>query len=235
MPMAVALVASAVISGVAARNASKKAAKGAQAGVDAQYAAIESRERMFDETREDLAPYRALGGEASARVRSEFLGINPDGSANPAPDRSEFYKSPGYQFRLDEGLRGVENSAAASRLQLSGRTVKELNRYASDYASKEYGGYIDRLFGLTTLGANAAAQTGTIGAKYAEIDQQGYNSISAGYKAQGDALAAGEIGKGRAIGQAFSGISGGYETYKANAAVSSGVGPRSGPSGSSYG
>ena len=70
---------------------------------------------------------------------------------------------PGYQFRLSEGMKGIENSAAAGGMPLSGRTLKGLGRYAQDYASGEFQNAYNRrqqgisnLYNLATMGQNAA-------------------------------------------------------------------------------
>lgn len=60
----------------------------------------------------------------------------------------EFEQSPGYQFRLNEGLKGLERFAAAGGSLNSGATLKAMNRYAQDYASGEYGQEFGRLASL---------------------------------------------------------------------------------------
>lgn len=59
--------------------------------------------------------------------------------------------TPGYQFRLDEGTKARERSAAARGMLFSGPTMKGLDRYAQDYASAEW----DQLF--NQLGGGGAA------------------------------------------------------------------------------
>jgi hypothetical protein len=51
---------------------------------------------------------------------------------------ADFEADPGYQYRLDQGNRGVENSAAARGSQLSGATLKALSRFNQNEASGEY-------------------------------------------------------------------------------------------------
>jgi hypothetical protein len=41
----------------------------------------------------------------------------------------QMMEDPGYQFRLEEGLKGVEASGAAKGMQLSGRTLKGIGRF----------------------------------------------------------------------------------------------------------
>ena len=45
---------------------------------------------------------------------------------------------PSYQFRLDEGLKALERSAAARGTLLTGGAAKAMQRYAQDVASTEY-------------------------------------------------------------------------------------------------
>ncbi len=46
---------------------------------------------------------------------------------------------PGYQFRLSEGLKGIERSAAAKGTLLTGGTLKALTGYATGMANQGYG------------------------------------------------------------------------------------------------
>jgi len=69
--------------------------------------------------------------------------------------------SPGYQFRMGEGLKALERSAAARGTLLTGGTLKGLTRFGQDFASNEYGQRANQLSNLANVGANAAGmQTG---------------------------------------------------------------------------
>lgn len=79
-----------------------------------------------------------------------------------SPDMSAFFKSPDYQFNVDEGQQAIDRSAAARGGLLSGGAVKAGERYASGLASREYSSFVDRLMqqaglGTTGIGASAAA------------------------------------------------------------------------------
>lgn len=50
-----------------------------------------------------------------------------------------FQQDPSYQFRKQQGMDGIQSSAAAGGGLLSGAVLKSLNRYNSDLASQEYG------------------------------------------------------------------------------------------------
>lgn len=55
---------------------------------------------------------------------------------------SDFEADPGYQYRLEQGGRAVENSAASRGMQLSGATLKALARFGQNEGAAEY----DRAF-----------------------------------------------------------------------------------------
>lgn len=72
-------------------------------------------------------------------------------------DKFKFKKEPGYNFRLSEGLKAVENSAAARGTLKSGRTMKELERYGQGFASNEFNNAYGRYFQDTTRDFNKHA------------------------------------------------------------------------------
>jgi hypothetical protein len=93
-------------------------------------------EKMYNQTRADQEPWRqagikALGGMQDADYMRDF-------------GAGDFTKDPGYDFRLSQGMKGVENSAAARGGLLSGRTAKALNEYGQNFASNEYNNAYNR-------------------------------------------------------------------------------------------
>ena len=50
----------------------------------------------------------------------------------------QFTQDPGYAFRLSEGMKGLERTAAARGGLLSGSTLKAAQRFGQDLASQEY-------------------------------------------------------------------------------------------------
>lgn len=83
------------------------------------------------------------------------------------PDRSAFFESPGYQFRRDEGTRGLERSAAARGGAFSGNALRALADFNSGLASQEFGNYVNQLSGFAGLGQTATAGTAAAGADHA--------------------------------------------------------------------
>lgn len=164
-------------------SAAKKAAR---AQVDAAEAQARIQKKMYDTTRGDLAPYRDAGTNALAGINFELgLGARPTNYAG-------FTATPGYEFRLDQGMKALDRSAAARGGLFSGETGKAALNFGQGLASEEYGNYFNRLMGLTTQGQNAAAMTGTAAQSYA-------NGASNAFANMGNAQAAGAIGVGNAF------------------------------------
>lgn len=88
---------------------------------------------------------------AEAQKAAGQAGRYADVDANTALENY----SPGYRFRLDEGNKALDRRQAAGSSRLGGRAVKEAVRYNSDYASNEWGNYLNRIFNLAGYGSNA--------------------------------------------------------------------------------
>jgi len=142
----------------------------------------------------DLAEYNALvGSKDYGRYASAEFGMD------------KFTADPGYAFRMSEGMKGLERSAAARGGLLSGSTLKGVQRYGQDLASQEYQNAFNRyqtartntlnpfasLAGVAQSSANTlTGAAGTLGG------QIGSNIIGAG-----NAMAAGQVGSANAIAQ----------------------------------
>ncbi len=149
-------------------------------------AATQASERLQAQTalaREDLNPWRSSGEKANNKLM-DMLGLN-GGSYNYASE------DPGYAFRLAEGQKQVDNSAAARGSTLSGGALKALQKYGQGMASQEFQNSYNRLSGMSTQGQNAAAGQGSASMQFGA--QQGANT-----RAAGDAYAAGSLGESNA-------------------------------------
>jgi hypothetical protein len=68
-----------------------------------------------------------------------------EGGANfQAPTDVTQQNDPGWQFRMKEGLKAIERSAASKGTLLTGGTLKDLNNWAQNTASNEYGNVYNR-------------------------------------------------------------------------------------------
>lgn len=207
-------VANSVLGYKSASNATK-----AQAGAAA--AANATQRYMYDQTREDTAPFRDNGLAASNRL-TEMLGLK--GGDNPllrtftANDMNAdpVYQS-GLQFGLNEGTKGINRMEAAQGSMLSGATLKALTRFGNDYgstkAAEAYNRFTNnqanqynRLAGLAGSGQTANAQIGAAGQNMA-------NNISENQIGIGNARASGYIAQSNAI---QNGINGALSAYRNN-------------------
>jgi hypothetical protein len=78
-----------------------------------------------------------------------------------------FTASPDYQFRFDQGIKGIDAGATARGMLDSGATRKAELKYAGNLASGEFNNYADRLMGLARVGQSAANNTSSAGQDYA--------------------------------------------------------------------
>lgn len=166
-----------ILGGVLGGKGAKKAAK---AEVQMGREALALQEKMFEEGRSDLAPWREAGGKA---IGQGF------GMLQPGYD---YKTSPGFQFRLDEGLRGVENSAAAKGLLQSGGTLKGIDRYAEGLAASDFNDQFNRVMSVASGGQQAATSGANLGQNYANASSNIMGNI-------GQAKASGYAGQNAAI------------------------------------
>lgn len=82
-------------------------------------------------------------------------------------DFSGFYESPGYQFRMREGMNALTGNAATRGALQSGATQKALQRYGQDYASNEFGQYMNQLFNVAGMGQTSTGQNNALSSNYA--------------------------------------------------------------------
>lgn len=104
---------------------------------------LAAQREMFDIGQANLAPYRQ-GGNVAQNQLMQMLGIGGDTKAanygKYARDfgMSDFTTDPGYQFRLDQGIKALNASAASRGGALSGANMKGAIDYGQNMASNEY-------------------------------------------------------------------------------------------------
>lgn len=82
-------------------------------------------------------------------------GQTPQQAANGAFDI--FRNSTGYQFRLGEGMDAVTSAYAGIGGLQSGAALRGINEYGQNFASNEFGNYLNALGGQQAVGAGAAS------------------------------------------------------------------------------
>ena len=164
--------------------------------------------QQYQQQRADLQPYSAAGVNALSKFQG-MADYTPFGT-------SQFQADPGYAFRLSEGQKALERSAAARGGLLSGGTGKRIAAYGQEAASQEYQNAFNRYQTeraaklapyqslINTGQASAAGQANAAG-NYGTQAAQGLTNI-------GGAQAAGTMGGANALASGL----GQYLNYNAN-------------------
>jgi hypothetical protein len=186
--VAAAIAGSAVVGAYSSRQASK-------AQLQAQREGDAAQERMFNRQVELQEPFRQAGVNALPEL-VEASRYTPFGM-------EQFQADPGYGFRLKEGLRALESSAAARGGLLSGNQMRGITRFGQGLASDEYTNAFNRyqaeraarlnpLQSLTGMGQTSAnTLTGAAG-------QYGQN-LAQGAATMGNIRASGYVGAANAL------------------------------------
>jgi hypothetical protein len=89
---------------------------------------------MYQQTRDDQAPFRAAGVNALAQMQRTAGNVPGAFSFG----MNDFNADPGYAFRLSEGQKALDRQAAARGGLISGGALKAAQRYGQDMGSQEY-------------------------------------------------------------------------------------------------
>jgi hypothetical protein len=162
-----------------------------------------------------------MTGAGSTSIPNYNYSVDPNdpdfGSAARAFGMDQFEADPGYAFRMSEGMKALERSAAARGGLLSGATLKGITRFGQDTASNEYTNAFNRyqiernarlnpLQSLMGMGQTSAGQltnaAGGLG--------QGLGQAAA---ARGAANASSYMNSATALNNAISGLGNNYMLY----------------------
>jgi hypothetical protein len=171
-----------------------------------QMLALQQQQQQYQQNRTDLAPYRGFGETAG----NQLINRLPELTQGFDPSQANLEQTPGYQFNLSQGLKAVQNSAAARGLGISGAAQKGAANYATGLADNtqntqanmfwnNQNNAYNKLYGLTNTGASAAGATVTAG--QANTNQQ--SNLLTG---MGSVGAAGTIGAAAAQNQGLGSI-----------------------------
>lgn len=201
MGIETAILGSAVLGAASSRSAAKSQASAANRAADLQ-------QQQYEQTRTDQAPYREAGYNALNKLipMSDYTKFGMD----------QFQADPGYAFRLSEGQKALDRSAAARGGLISGSALKAASRYGQEMGSQEYQNAFNRyqtersaalnpLQSLAGIGQSATNQVGAAGQNYA-------NNAGQAYGAAGQAAASGYMGQANAAAQGV----GQYLGYQSN-------------------
>jgi hypothetical protein len=156
----------------------------------------------------DREKFKLTGGDVNDPMFGKYA------TAEYTPEMFAKGIDPGYQFRLKEGMQGLERSAAARGGLLSGGTLKGIQRYGQDMASTEYqnafnryqaerAGTLNPYQSLAGVGQSTANTLGTMGMNYS-------NQAGELYQGAANARASGYVGAANALNQGIGNISNMY-------------------------
>jgi hypothetical protein len=187
--MAAATIGSSLLGASASRSAAKAQAGAADRAADLQ-------NQQFERQIELQAPFREVGLRSLNKLE-KAAEYTPFGM-------QQFQADPGYGFRMSEGMKALERSAAARGGLLSGGTGKALQRFGQELGSQEYQNAFNRyqaersarlqpLQSLAGVGQTATNALGAAGQSYA-------NGMGEALGAGAQARASGYMGMAGAIG-----------------------------------
>lgn len=146
-----------------ASKQSSAAKSAASTSAKASSEAIQFQREQYEQTREDLSPWRQAGVRAIQQIEDygDFdFNFNPD-------------EDPSYQFRKEEGINALDSSAASRGLLLSGPQQRAVSRYGSNIASQEYGNSFNRALSTYNTNLNRLQTVAGVG-------QNATNQVTAG-------------------------------------------------------
>jgi hypothetical protein len=218
-PVTAVTAGSTVVGGAISSRGAKKAAQAQQQAADQ---AAQVQREIFQKQTELAEPFRQAG-ITSQNELMRLLGIGGDAAAADYGMLTRGYRpedlqmDPGYAFRLSEGQKALERSAAARGGLLSGSMLKGAQRFGQEMGSQEYmnafnraqaqlGNRLGALGSLYGAGQTAtqqvAGQAGQMGVNVGNLMTQG-----------GQARASGYLGQANALNQALGGLAGAYGQY----------------------
>lgn len=202
---------------------SQAAKESAQTQADAQQRALDLQRDIYLSQLGLQQPFREAGVTAQNRLL-DLLGLSANktapGYGTMAQDfgMQQFQADPGYAFRLAEGQKALERSAAARGGLLSGSALKGAQRFGQDLASQEYQNAFNRyqaeranrlqpLASLTAAGQGAAGALSNVAGQYGQQAGAGITDI-------GRAQAAGQMGGINALTGGITGALQGYQNQQ---------------------
>jgi len=184
-------------------DAAKSAARTQAASADR---AMAQELAMYEQSREDLGPYRELGYTALGDIESRI----PYFTSQFGDEQLRQYLDPSMAFRQRLGEQSTARLANVGGGALSGNTLRALNEFGQNLASTEYGNAFNRF----------QTERGNIYNTLANIAGMGQQAVNTGVQSgqtfaaqqtglltgQAAAQAAGQVGAAGAYGSALGNI-----------------------------
>jgi hypothetical protein len=202
----------AIIGGVLGLVGAKMSADASTKAANTQAAAADKATKlqkyMYDTSRADQMPWLEAGKTALGTYMNE-LGIGSGKDSSGADYTSAFKTTPGYEFRVSEGTKGVLNNLSALGMKNSGKALKSLETFSQGIASQEYGNWLSNIAGISgsgQQGANSmAGHSAQAGSQIGQSIQNAGDARASGYVGASNAWSQGLQQVGNSLGQYFNG------------------------------
>jgi hypothetical protein len=188
----------AAVSLFSANKQSKAAQSAAAATAAATDEATQLQREMYQQTREDQAPYREAGYNALAQMQ-RTAGNVPGAFKFGAGD---YQADPGYAFRLSEGQKALDRQAAARGGLISGGALKAAQRYGQEMGSQEFGNAYNRALTGYNTGVASENQLYNRQAALSGIGQTATNLVGQAGQNYGTSVGNALINQGANVGNA---------------------------------
>lgn len=210
-----AVVGSAVIGGYMSNKAAGAQADAANNATAAQTEStrlqLEQQQKMYDQNVARMQPFVEAGQGSLAQLKA---GLAQGGQFQQTFKPSDLTTDPSYQWRLQQGQRALQSSAAARGTLMTGQGLADINNYAQGAASQEYQSAYDRFMNnqntlfnrLQTMAGSSQNAAGGLGALGSQVASGMAGTLQSGTAAANDlrtsgaaAQAAGYVGTANAI------------------------------------
>ena len=141
---------------IGANQQEKAAGRAADATAKATAEATALQRRMYEEGVARQQPFYEAGVN---ELPNYLAGIQPGGDLVRGFTNEDFqrYQDPGYAFRLSEGVKALDRSAAARGGLLSGNQLRGVTELGQNLGSQEFGNMYNRFIGEQATRRNALA------------------------------------------------------------------------------
>lgn len=186
-----------------ASQSSKAAGKAADAQSEASIAGIEEQRRQFDKVQELLSPY-VKAGTGSLEAQQNLIGLNGNDAQQAAIEALRGGAQ--YKSTMQAGTDAILANASATGGLRGGNTQNALSRFGGDTLTNLIQSQFSNLGGLTNLGQNSAAQTGSAA-------MASGNNVASLLQQQGAAQAGNAIAQGNANTQMANSLTSGLGAF----------------------
>lgn len=199
-----------------AADAQTKAAQiAAQAALQQQQKGLDAQKGYFDQGTAALQPIASAGSD----VYNQLVKALPDLTAPITMDQKTLEQTPGYQFNLSQGIRGVDLSAISKGL--SGAQAKAAATFATGLADNTYQNQFNnantnktnafnRLLSTAAIGTDASKALATNATSAGNADlgntQQVGNQLGNYAVGAGNAQGAADVATGSQVGNIINGV-----------------------------